>query len=257
LISEGAEAAGQELGDGYYLSSNTPPSTASLRNKKQVPRSRLPYKNAKAIANHLEHQLKKATLMGPYQIVLLTLAAVAALKVLVLLIASKGSFARFGLALKTYFRVLGDAALAERIRPLLQPPVEEAAKPARLSPEPLRLLALLQREGRLLDFLLEDIQAATDDQVGAGVRELHRQAQAVIKEHLILEPVLAKNEGDVVEVPANFDPSAIRLTGNVTGQPPFRGILRHHGWRVKNYTLPTPPEGQDPFVLAPAEVELP
>lgn len=195
--------------------------------------------------------------MQPYQIVLLTLAVAAVLKILILLIAGKGSLARFGLALKTYFRVLGDAALTERIRPLLEPPAEEAAKPPRLSPEPLRLLALLQREGRLLDFLLEDIQAASDDQIGAGVRELHRQAQTVIKEHLVLEPVLAKNEGETVEIPSPFDPSAIRLTGNVTGQPPFRGILQHHGWRVKNYTLPTPPEGQDPFVLAPAEVELP
>jgi hypothetical protein len=189
--------------------------------------------------------------MEPYQIVLLTLAAAAVVKILIVLIVAKGSFARFGLALKSYLRILGDAATAERIRPLLEPPSTETAKPARLSPEPLRLLALLQREGRLLDFLLEDIQAATDDQVGAGVRELHRQAQAVIKEHLVLEPVVAKNEGDSVEVPAHFDPSAIRLTGNVTGQPPFRGILRHHGWRVKNYTLPAPPEGQDLFVLAP------
>jgi hypothetical protein len=195
--------------------------------------------------------------MEPYQIVLLTLAVAVVLKLLLLLILSKGDLSRFSLALKAYFRVLGDAAVAERIRPLLEPPAEQAAKPARLSPEPLRLLALLQREGRLLDFLLEDIAAATDDQVGAGVRELHRQAQAVIKEHLVLEPVLTKNEGETVEVPANFDPSAIRLTGNVTGQPPFRGTLQHHGWRVKNYTLPTPPEGQDQFVLAPAEVELP
>jgi hypothetical protein len=195
--------------------------------------------------------------MESYQIVLLTLAGIAVIKILIVLIAGKGSLARFGLALKTYFRILGDAALAERIRSLLAPPAEQAAKPPRLSPEPLRLLALLQREGRLLDFLLEDIQAAADEQIGAGVRELHRQAQAVIKEHLVLEPVIAKNEGETVEVPANFDPSAIRLTGNVTGQPPFRGVLQHHGWRVKSYTLPPLPEGQDPFVLAPAEVELP
>jgi hypothetical protein len=195
--------------------------------------------------------------MEPYQIVLLTLAVAVVVKFLVLLVIGKGSLARLGLACKAFFRVLGDAAMAERIRPLLEPPAEGATKPARLSPEPLRLLALLQREGRLLDFLLEDIQGAPDEQVGAGVRELHRKAQAVIKEHLILEPVLAKNEGETVEVPPNFDPSAIRLTGNVTGQPPFRGILQHHGWRVKNYMLPTPPEGQDQFVLAPAEVELP
>lgn len=195
--------------------------------------------------------------MEPYQIVLLTVAALLVLELLIVLILGKGSLAHFGLACKAFSRILGDAAAAERIRPLLEPPAEETRKPARLSPEPLRLLALLQREGRLLDFLLEDIGAATDEQVGAGVRELHRQAQTVIKEHLVLEPVLAKSEGETVEVPANFDPSAIRLTGNVTGQPPFRGILQHHGWRVKNYTLPQPPEGQDQFVLAPAEVELP
>lgn len=195
--------------------------------------------------------------MEPYQIALVTVAAVLVVELLIVLIMGKGSLAQFGLACKTFSRVLGDAATAERVRPLLEPPAVEAAKPARLSPEPLRLLALLQREGRLLDFLLEDISAATDEQVGAGVRELHRQAQAVIKEHLVLEPVLAKSEGETVEVPAQFDPSAIRLTGNVTGQPPFRGTLQHHGWRVKNYTLPAPPQGQDLFVLAPAEVELP
>jgi hypothetical protein len=194
----------------------------------------------------------------PYQIVLLTLAAVVVLKLLVLLIAGKGSFARVGLATRVFFRVMGDPAQAERVRPLLESaPAEEMKKSPKLSPEPLRLLNLLQREGRLLDFLLEDIQGAPDEQVGAGVRELHRKAQAVIKEHLVLEPVLPKNEGETVEVPPSFDPSAIRLTGNVTGQPPFRGTLQHHGWRVKNYTLPAPPEGQDQFVLAPAEVELP
>jgi hypothetical protein len=195
--------------------------------------------------------------MEPYQIALVTVAAVLVVELLIVLLMSKGSLAHLGLACKAFSRVLGDTAAAERIRPLLEPPAAETAKPARLSAEPLRLLALLQREGRLLDFLLEDISAATDGQVGAGVRELHRQAQGVIKEHLVLEPVLAKNEGETVEVPARFDPSAIRLTGNVTGQPPFRGTLQHHGWRVKNYTLPAPPEEQDLFVLAPAEVELP
>jgi hypothetical protein len=195
--------------------------------------------------------------MEPYQIVLLTVAAVLIVELLVVLIMSKGSLSHFGLACNAFARILSDVATAERIRPLLEPPAEEAKKPARLSPEPLRLLALLQREGRLLDFLLEDIQAASDEQLGAGVRELHRKAQTVVKEHLVLEPVLAKSEGETVEVPANFDPSAIRLTGNVTGQPPFHGVLQHHGWRVKNYTLPTIAEGQDPFVLAAAEVELP
>jgi len=46
------------------------------------------------------------------------------------------------------------------------------------------------------------------------------------------------------------------LTGNVTGQPPFKGTLLHHGWRVTEIKLAKPPEGQDEFVVHPAEVEL-
>jgi hypothetical protein len=193
----------------------------------------------------------------PLVVALLTLAGVALVGLLVLLALGGGSLARLGLAWQAFRRVLGDPAFAEQVRPLLAPPPPPEEKPARPSPEPLRFLALLQREGRMIDFFLEDISQATDDQVGAGVRELHRKAQAALQEHLVLEPVLPGAEGEQVEVRPGFDPSAVRLAGNVTGQPPFRGTLQHHGWRVKDYSLPTPPEGQDPFVLAPAEVELP
>jgi hypothetical protein len=148
-------------------------------------------------------------------------------------------------------RMKQDPDLAARIEAALAPP-----KPPRPSGEPLRLLALLQREGRLLDFLLEDIQAATDEQIGAGVREIHRGCHKALAEHLVLEPVLQGQEGAEVEVPAGFNPSAIVLVGNVTGQPPFRGALRHPGWRVKEIKLAKPAEGQDEFVVQPAEVEL-
>jgi hypothetical protein len=127
-----------------------------------------------------------------------------------------------------------------------------------LSGEPLRLLTILQRdEGRLLDFVLEDIAGASDEQVGAGVRRLHQAWQKAVKEHLTLEPILAGQEEDPVTVPVGFDPSAIRVTGNVTGQPPFKGVLKHHGWRVRAYKLPVPAAGVDELVVAPAEVELP
>ena len=63
-----------------------------------------------------------------------------------------------------------------------------------------------------------------------------------------------EKEGSAVEIPLGFNPSAVRLTGNVVGQPPFRGVLRHHGWRVAKVMLPPPPP--DPTLLAPAEVEL-
>ena len=130
------------------------------------------------------------------------------------------------------------------------------AEPPKPSGAPLRLLALLQREGRLLDFLMEDVQPYTDAQIGAAVRDIHRNSRKALQDHLVLEPVLRETEGATVTVPVGFDPSAIRLTGNVTGQPPFTGALRHHGWRVREIKLAPPAAGQDAFVVQPAEVEL-
>jgi Domain of unknown function (DUF2760) len=186
--------------------------------------------------------------------VLSTLAAVVVLWFLWVLV-SAGSLRRYFAARGIGRRWLGDAAFAGKVNALI-----ESAKPAappKPSGEPLRLLMLLQREGRLLDFLLENIESYANDQVGAAVRDIHRNCQKALKDHLTLEPVLAQAEGASVEVPAGFDPSAIRLIGNVTGQPPFRGTLQHHGWRVQELRLAQPPEGQDEFVVHPAEVELP
>jgi len=135
--------------------------------------------------------------------------------------------------------------------------VVEPSKPAKPSGAPLRLLTLLQREGRLLDFLMEDVQAYNDQQIGAAVRDIHRNCRKALQEHLVFEPVIQEAEGAEVTVPSGFDPSSVRLTGNVTGQPPFKGALRHHGWRVREIKLAPPPEGQDEFVVQPAEVELP
>jgi hypothetical protein len=194
--------------------------------------------------------------MEKYQIALLAIAVVL-LAEAVVVSALTGGFKRFGLAWQTFRRVSTDAAFAEKVNALVNPPPPEPPKPLKRSAEPLRLLSLLQREGRILDFFLEDISGAPDELVGAGVRELHRKAQAVLKEHLTLEPVLPQKEEETVTVPAGFDPSTIRLTGNITGNPPFKGILKHHGWRVKDYKFAAPPEGQDEFVVAPAEVDLP
>jgi Domain of unknown function (DUF2760) len=140
------------------------------------------------------------------------------------------------------------------------PPLPPAAskKPVvqKASGESLRILALLQAESRLIDFLMEDINAANDTQIGQAVRDIHRKAQIVLKQQLSLEPVLSGNEGQSVTVPAGFDPSAIRVLGNVTGKPPYTGELQHPGWRVKDLKVNPLPEGQDPFVVQPAEVQL-
>lgn len=149
-------------------------------------------------------------------------------------------------------RVRDDPELADKVAALLEPP-----PPPKPSGAPLRLLALLQREGRLLDFLLENLQACSDQQIASAVRDIQGKCQKALQEHLVLEPVLPQAEQATVEVPPGFDPSAIRLTGNVTGQPPFRGTLQHHGWRVKEIKLAPLPDGSDEFVVHPAEVELP
>jgi hypothetical protein len=132
----------------------------------------------------------------------------------------------------------------------------EPPKPVKPSGAPLRMLALLQAEARLVDFLLEDIQGASDQQIGQAVREIHKKAQAALKQHAVIEQVLSGKEEDKVTVPKGFDPSAIRVVGNVTGEPPFSGAINHPGWRVKELKLATPPEGADEFVLQPAEVQI-
>jgi hypothetical protein len=189
-------------------------------------------------------------------VVLLTLVGVAALKLVVLFILGKGSLARLGLAWTGFYRTLGDPAFADKVRPLLTA-AAQPKKPAKRSGEPLRLLGLLQRDAKMVDFLMQDIAAASDADIAVFVRDMHAKARDVVKSHLEVVPVLPQAEGEKIEVPAGFDPSAIRLLGNLTGQPPYKGALRHSGWRVKDFKLPAPPEGQDEFVLAPAEVDLP
>lgn len=160
-----------------------------------------------------------------------------------------GGPAGLDLGKKTAARAATDPAFGKKLDELFNPP----PKP---SGEPVRLLGLLQREARLLDFLMENLAAYDDQQIGASVRDIQAKSQGVIKKHLTLEPVLAQDEGSRVTVPVGFDPAAIRLVGNVSGQPPFHGTLQHAGWRVRGVNLPQPGEGQDEFVLMPAEVEL-
>ncbi|HWU41599.1 MAG TPA: DUF2760 domain-containing protein [Candidatus Acidoferrum sp.] len=119
-----------------------------------------------------------------------------------------------------------------------------------------QLLALLQRDGRLVDFLTEDVSPYADAQVGAAAREVHQNCRQVLERYLKLEPILGSTEGQPVNVPAGFDPAAIKLVGNVTGRPPMRGVLRHRGWRVSQVHLPPPSQGAGRSVVAPAEVEI-
>lgn len=120
----------------------------------------------------------------------------------------------------------------------------------------LHLLAMLQREGRLVDFFNEDLEQYEDEQIGAAVRGIHENCKRTITKNLNLKPVIDHLEGEETEVAEGFDPNAIKLTGNVSGRPPFVGILRHRGWRTDKIELPTLSDVPDAGIIAPAEVEI-
>lgn len=158
---------------------------------------------------------------------------------------------RFALAWKAFRSILSDPGFAGRVEQLYQP--------APTGPD-LRVLAVLQRDGRLVDFLMEDVDAYSDAQIGAAVRDIHRGCRKALREYLTIEPIRTESEGATVTIPPGFDPNDIRLSGNVNGQPPFRGTLRHAGWRVRSVQLPVLPGAVDranASVLAPAEVDIP
>jgi hypothetical protein len=194
--------------------------------------------------------------MEIFLVVVLTLAAVGVALFVATLAATGGNFARFGLARAAFRRVARDAVVAERVRAVLEAP-PPPPKPTRKSGEPVRLLRLLQRDAKMVDFLMQDISGASDTDIAVFVRDMHPKAQKTLKEHVDIVPVMTQPEGETVEVPKGFDPSAIQLLGNLTGQPPYRGTLKHSGWRARDYNLPAPAEGLDELVLAPAEVDLP
>ncbi len=184
--------------------------------------------------------------------------------------ASLGFFARLWLALWLPWKLLFDAAAAARVEraakgealpaPAPPPVLGEPAKPAAPPPPDhapaLHLLAVLQREGRLVDFLQEDIAGLPDEQVGAGARVVHEGCRRALAQYLVVRPIRAEEEGSPVTLAPGFDPGQVRVTGNVVGQPPFRGRLAHRGWKAAEVKLPAPPAGQDASVLMPAEVEL-
>jgi len=118
------------------------------------------------------------------------------------------------------------------------------------------LIGMLQQEGRLVDFLEEDITLYPDEQVGAAVRAIHERCRKTLHKYVAPKPVIEKQEGERVVVGPGFDPGSIKLTGNVAGDPPFNGILRHPGWRAANTELPRLSSSTDFSIIAPAEVEI-
>ena len=193
-------------------------------------------------------------------------------------------FPRFWMAIVCFFRILFRPKFAQQIEAIVRawrsepsgeqpstspgrgtskgrstaPELSSAAtRSERAHASGLFVLGLLQREGRLLDFLQEEVAPFTDAEVGAAARVVHQGCRNILMQHLTLKPILSDSEGANVTVPDGFDAQRIRLTGNIAGKPPFKGSLKHHGWVASEVRLPSPPDALDPRILAPAEVELP
>ncbi|HEY8091378.1 MAG TPA: DUF2760 domain-containing protein [Polyangiaceae bacterium] len=166
-------------------------------------------------------------------------------------------FTRLWLAWVCSFRVLFDAAFAGRVLAARTPAPVLAPAPAPAPPTAaLQLLALLQREGRLVDFLQQDIASFPDADVGVAARVVHEGCRKALRAHATIEPVRSEDEGARVKIEEGFDADEVKLVGQVKGSPPYSGALRHRGWRARRLELPRLVGDHDATVLAQAEVEL-
>jgi hypothetical protein len=190
---------------------------------------------------------------------------------------------RLWFAWACFFRVLFDATFAARAwsaRAALElPPAPEPASTPRReleapksirsvskaseklpAPPPadpaLQLLALLQRDGRFIDFLEQEIRTFPDVEIGAVARVVHEGCRKALHAHATITPIRTEEEGATVTLSEGYSASLVKLSGNVQGSAPYTGVLRHRGWRAEGLVLPTPVKGHDSTVIAPAEVEL-
>ncbi len=169
---------------------------------------------------------------------------------------------RIALAFRSFFAILFTGKLPENIARALgtqakpQPAAPKPTPQARPQDGALQMLGILQRDSRLIDFLMEDITAYSDQQVGAAVRSLHDQSRDSLNRYLRLAPVIDGVEGSFTKLEAS-DPASVKLLGNVpvSGKAPG-GLLRHKGWRAEKIDLPPLASASSASIIAPAEVEI-
>ncbi len=137
-------------------------------------------------------------------------------------------------------------------------PAPERPQASRADAEIVHFLAMLQEKGRLVDFLMDDINAYGDAQVGAAARVVHAGCKGVLQEHFSIKPVRTEQEGSTVQVPAGYSADEYRLVGKIAGSAPFSGVLVHGGWKTDIVKLPQLLRvAADPLpAIAPAEVEV-
>jgi hypothetical protein len=174
---------------------------------------------------------------------------------------------RIGSAFKSFFSILFKGVLPDDVarefgfvrasaKKTTTPSPAASAPQVRSEDGALQILGILQRDGRLVDFLMEDISGASDDQIGAAVRSLQEQCRQALDRYVRLAPVIDGVEGSYTALPSS-DPAVVKLLGNVPPSGKVQGgTLRHRGWRAEKVELPAVRAGQKTDVIAPAEIEV-
>ena len=178
-----------------------------------------------------------------------------------------------GLAFRAFFAVLSRRDSAERVRTALAEPAalpEEAlpapaaapapvaAKPVEAPPkrsEALTLLSALQREARLLDLIMEPLDAVEDAAIGAAAREVLRDSHKTLHRMFAIQPLAEKDEGETLDLPTSPSPAMYRLVGKSTSAS--RGTIAHRGWKAAKCEVPKwTGASNESQVIAPVEVEV-
>jgi hypothetical protein len=186
---------------------------------------------------------------------------------------------RLSLAFRSFFSLLSSGKLPDDIvvelglvRRIAVPatpgatgPKPESSRQSAESPRAgdgaIQLLAMLQQESRIVDFLMEDITPYSDEQVGQVMRSVHENCRKVLDRVMTLTPIVDGVENTATNIAAqglsNKQKQRIKLLGKV---PPDgkaeTGILRHRGWQVEKVNLPSLAPGDRASVIAPAEIEV-
>lgn len=166
---------------------------------------------------------------------------------------------RIKLACMAFFTILFQGRLPAALEASRSPAAAPAPAPVAVtdhSERAVQIMALLQRDGRLVDFLMEDVSTYADAQIGAAVRDVHAGCRRVLDRYLTLESVLAGNEGEAIALSSAIDPAAVHLVGNVAARPPVNGTLLHRGWRIVRIALPPLANESARNIVAPAEIEV-
>jgi hypothetical protein len=79
-----------------------------------------------------------------------------------------------------------------------------------------------------------------------------------LNEHFKISPISDAEDRSQITLPADYAADEYRLTGKISGNPPFKGTLLHKGWKADSVKLPRIVNTNENCLpsIAPAQVEV-